>query len=163
MLWFPSAEWNEWTGYLPSQRKRVQNQKNPRCLGCWTIWREFRLFLFKIHDFVLKFRLMRSTTTTILMLLHRHSKLISASYRIRWRWTHYKAIGLKLSSKINCSAFQVTKFNMFSLEGEERFSAIDRCLKKMTRGHRQNLIYLMKFLCDLEAKREETSLVLFFF
>ncbi|NP_001348824.1 Rho-GAP domain-containing protein [Caenorhabditis elegans] len=69
-----------------------------------------------------------------------------------------KAYLRELPDPLTMDSLQSDWVEAINLEGEERFSAIDRCLKKMTRGHRQNLIYLMKFLCDLEAKREETSM-----
>ncbi|CAL2050079.1 unnamed protein product [Caenorhabditis brenneri] len=69
-----------------------------------------------------------------------------------------KAYLRELPDPLTMDALQADWVEAINLEGEDRFAAIDRCLKKMTRGHRQNLTYLMKFLCDLETCREENSM-----
>ncbi|UMM41681.1 hypothetical protein L5515_017835 [Caenorhabditis briggsae] len=69
-----------------------------------------------------------------------------------------KAYLRELPNPLTMDSLQNEWVSAVDLEGEERFVAIDTCLKKMTRGHRQNLTYLMKFLCDLETCREETSM-----
>uniref|UniRef100_A0A1I7T799 Rho-GAP domain-containing protein n=1 Tax=Caenorhabditis tropicalis TaxID=1561998 RepID=A0A1I7T799_9PELO len=69
-----------------------------------------------------------------------------------------KAYLRDLPDPLTMASLQKDWVEAVNLDGEERFAAIDRTLKKMTRGHRQNLTYLMKFLADLETCREETAM-----
>uniref|UniRef100_A0A8R1DEK7 Rho-GAP domain-containing protein n=1 Tax=Caenorhabditis japonica TaxID=281687 RepID=A0A8R1DEK7_CAEJA len=69
-----------------------------------------------------------------------------------------KAYLRELPDPLTQESLQKEWIKAIQVEGDQKFKALEKCFSKMSEGHRENFVYIMKFLWDLEMHKDETSM-----